>query len=107
MQLNESTIKQALKNRKTTAYTMCKDINFSEPSLYRFYKSGCIRPLNEKKIREYLGIINETTLKTQVLVNESSEYWKILYDESQIKIGHLINTIHVLSLGKKRTLNKS
>ena len=101
MQLTELTIKQALLIKKVSAKQMCKDINLSEPSLYRFYQSGNMRKSTESKIREYLSIDSMELPKKQVSLSyDSVDYWKGLYEEERRKVSTLVNTIQSLSLGK-------
>lgn len=65
MNLNEKIIREALRSKGITAQQMCKDIELTEPSLYRFYKSGRMRTVNERKIKEYLGLDIEETKETK------------------------------------------
>lgn len=103
MELTELTIKQALLKKGVSAKQMCKDINLSEPTLYRFYESGKMSKTSEDKIKSYLEIdSNLQALQTNDITENSANYWKGKYEESQQKIVHLLNTIQVLSLGKFR-----
>ena len=112
MELNELSIKQALLTKRVSAKQMCKEIELSEPTLYRFYETGKTSPKTEKKIRDYLGLSSETNNVSNISANyDSAEYWRIrCYDaegklkESQVNIITLVNTIQVLSLGKRKAV---
>ena len=110
MELNELVIKQGLLEKRVSAKQMCKDINLSEPTLYRFYISGVMRVSNQKKIREYLGVDIEKNQKMKVSqsfneVHANETYWKEKYFEVVKTVNDLTNTIQMLSLGKFRAVS--
>lgn len=110
MELNELVIKQALLNKGVSAKQMCKEINFSEPSLYRFYLNGNMRESNKKKIRDYLGLDTATNHQTQVLqsINDSQGtalYWREKYFDVMQTVNDLTNTIQMLRLGKRKPVS--
>jgi hypothetical protein len=72
MYLNENVIKQGLAKKGVPASLMCKEIGFSQPSLYRFYASGNIRKSNAQKIIEYLNLEN-VKIETNTNVSNASD----------------------------------
>ena len=60
-----------------------------------------------KKFADKLNINVESFFEYQKedTLSDNDVSWKRMYDESQTKIGHLLNTIQMLSLGKFRAVS--
>lgn len=73
MELTKEIVKQGIKSKGLTELEFCEAVNYSQPSLHRFYNTGQIRVKNARKIVEFLELEEEKAIKTQVkeVVNAS------------------------------------
>ncbi len=71
MELTKQMVKDAIKKKKITELELCKAVNYSQPSLHRFYNSGQIRAKNARRIIEYLELEDINDTKTQVKSSEN------------------------------------
>ncbi len=99
------TFEKGLEKKNVSARQMLIDLKINEPVYYDALKRNDIKLSVYREICKYL----EIELNTNYVTNENistnkmnGDYWKEKFEESQVKIGHLINTIQVLSLGKRK-----
>lgn len=101
MEILKDTIDPILKQKGLTIKQLCKDVGITEQGYHRAMRANSMRMSTYSKIKEYLGI-EEGENNKHILSSsdETNEYWKGKYEESQKNVAHLLNTIKVLTLGK-------
>lgn len=65
MNYQEKVVRQALIRKGVSISQMCKDLEYTDVSLYKFFNTGSIRPRNKVKIMEYLNLTNEDFIETK------------------------------------------
>lgn len=86
MELTKEIVKEGIKKKGLTELEFCKSVDYSQPSLHRFYNSGQIRVKNARKIIEFLELEEKKTeqkvIKTQfeekVNISETSMFERLL-----------------------------
>lgn len=101
------TFEKGLEKKKISARQMLIDLKINEPVYYDALKRNDIKLSVYREICQYLEIeVNPkySTMENISIDRTANDYWKNKFEESQVKIGHLLNTIQLLSLGKRRTV---